>query len=282
MRDHDYQRIALAIEYLAQHTHDQPRLDDVASAIHLSPFHCQRLFTEWAGVSPKQFLQFLTLDHAKQLLSKQHSLQYTSDHTGLSSTSRLHDLFIKLECMTPGEFKQGACGLTLEYYFYETLFGLSLIANTERGICYIAFVDDPKSALIALQQRYPQSQLKQQITSYQEAAATLLVNPNGDLQQLKLHLIGTPFQLNVWQALLNIPFAQVATYGKIAQSIANPSAARAVGTAIGNNPIAYLIPCHRVIRQSGQFGDYRWGRTRKQAILGWESARHFKETTADD
>lgn len=269
----DYQRVARAIEYIRQHFREQPSLDEVAAAVHLSPYHFQRMFKEWAGISPKKFLQFVSLGHAKKLLLNQTPLFETSLDTGLSGSSRLHDLFISIEGMTPGEYKSKGKNLLINYSIAETPFGEVLIASTPKGVCHISFIEDQTSAQPLLASLFPGAVFSNVHDTFQESALKVFGGNWQDLQQVKLHLKGTPFQLKVWEALLRIPFGLASTYATIAQSIAHPKAVRAVGTAVGANPIAYLIPCHRVIRSTGVIGDYHWGTTRKTAMLGWESAK---------
>jgi AraC family transcriptional regulator, regulatory protein of adaptative response / methylated-DNA-[protein]-cysteine methyltransferase len=269
----DYERIEKAIMFLKQHFKEQPDLDEVARQVHLSPFHFQRMFTEWAGVSPKKFLQFLSVEYAKGLLKKSFSLSDASYETGLSGTSRLHDLFISVEGMTPGEFKNGGEGLHIHYSFAETPFGNIIIASTHKGICHLAFVHEEASGVENVTRIFPRALLTQKKDLLQQSALHFFTSDWTDLKKIKLHLKGTAFQLKVWQSLLQIPFGNLTTYGQIANSIQNSQASRAVGTAIGNNPVAFLIPCHRVIKASGIVGDYHWGSTRKTAILGWEAAK---------
>ncbi|MEO7309205.1 MAG: methylated-DNA--[protein]-cysteine S-methyltransferase [Chitinophagaceae bacterium] len=269
----DYDRIETAIIYLTQHFKDQPELDEVAKQVHLSPFHFQRLFTKWAGVSPKKFLQFISVEYAKNLLQQNLSLSDASFETGLSGTGRLHDLFIGIEGMTPGEYKNGGEALQIHYSFAETVFGDIIIASTQKGICHLAFVSDEKQGITNLQASFPNAVLVQKTDLLQQNALQFFTGSWENLQNVKLHLKATPFQLKVWQSLLHVPFGKAATYGAVANQIGHPCAARAVGTAIGSNPVAFLIPCHRVIRSSGIIGDYRWGTNRKTAILGWEGAR---------
>lgn len=273
----DYQRIEKAISYINQHFKEQPQLDDVARQVYLSPFHFQRLFKEWAGVTPKKFLQYISLEHAKELLQKKYSLADASYEAGLSGTSRLHDLFITIEGMTPGEYKQGGANLRINYSFAETSFGDILIASTDKGICHISFANKQKEELDALRSHFPNASLVQRTDLLQQNALQVFKNDWNDLSKIKLHLKATPFQIKVWEALLKIPFASVSTYGSIAQDIELPKASRAVGTAIGKNPVAFLIPCHRVIRSTGIFGDYHWGSAKKTAIIGWEAAQTFGE-----
>ncbi len=269
----DFERIEKAILYLKENFKDQPDLDKVAGEVYLSPFHFQRLFKEWAGVSPKKFLQFLSIEYAKGLLKQNLSLSDTSFETGLSGTSRLHDLFINIEGMTPGEFKNGGEELNINYSFAESPFGDIIIASTHKGICHLAFVNDENEGIKSLQHIFPNAGIAQKTDLVQQDALHFFTGDWSDLKKVKLHLKGTPFQLKVWQTLLQIPFGNLSTYTTIAGRIQNPKASRAVGTAIGNNPVAFLIPCHRVIKNTGIIGDYHWGSVRKTAILGWEAAR---------
>ncbi|HET7001051.1 MAG TPA: methylated-DNA--[protein]-cysteine S-methyltransferase [Puia sp.] len=268
----DYQRIEQAIRFIRENFQDQPDLDEIARQIHLSPFHFQRLFKEWAGVSPKKFLQFTSIEYAKQLLQQQKTLATVSFETGLSGTSRLHDLFIQIEGMTPGEYQQGGKNLHIYYSHAETLFGNILIASTEKGICHISFVRE-SSDLSDLTNRFPAAILEQKTDLHQQEALKMFRDDWSDLDKIKLHLKGTPFQIKVWNALLQIPMGSLKSYLDIANEIGDSKASRAVGTAIGNNPIAYIIPCHRVITSSGNLGGYHWGIDRKSAIIGWEAAR---------
>ena len=268
----DYERIEKAIVFLKQNFKQQPDLDEVAKQVHLSPFHFQRLFKEWAGVSPKKFVQFLSVEYAKDLLKQNLSLLDTSFETGLSGTGRLHDLFINVEGMTPGEYKNGGQDLQIQYSFAETIFGDVIIASTPKGICYLSFVSNEQKETENLFKLFPNANFVQKTDLIQQNAMKFFRADWKDLQKIKLHLKGTPFQLKVWQSLLKIPLGNVSTYTAIASSIQNPSAMRAVGTAIGSNPVAFLIPCHRVIKSSGIVGEYHWGSNRKTAILGWEAS----------
>ena len=268
----DYERIEQAIRFIRENFQDQPDLDEIARQIHLSPFHFQRLFKEWAGVSPKKFLQFTSIEYAKQLLQQQKTLATVSFETGLSGTSRLHDLFIQIEGMTPGEYQQGGRNLHIYYSHAETLFGNILIASTEKGICHISFVRE-SSELNDLTSRFPAAILDQKTDLHQQEALKMFRDDWSDLDKIKLHLKGTPFQIKVWNALLQIPMGSLKSYLEIANEIGDPKASRAVGTAIGNNPVAYIIPCHRVITSSGNLGGYHWGIDRKSAIIGWEAAK---------
>jgi len=275
----DYPRIARAIEYLEKNANTQPELSEVASAVGLSEYHFQRVFSRWAGISPKRFLQFLTKENAKGILSKSENLLDTTYEIGLSSLGRLHDLFVTTEAVTPGQYKSGGASLTIRYGLHDTPFGEALIGLTERGICHFGFVSSSEGdAIDTLVSGWPQAKM---IEDYNATAP--LVEPIFDLSQrnrkpLHLHLRGTNFQLKVWEALLRIPPGAVTSYQGLAEQAGHPGASRAVGTALGRNPIAVLIPCHRVIRKLGEFGNYRYGVTRKKALLGWEAATLVQQT----
>ena len=269
----NYERIAEAIEYIKDHFKQQPNLDEVAAKVHVSPFHFQRLFSEWAGTTPKKFLQYISVEHAKKLLKEdQATLFDAAFETGLSGTGRLHDLFINIEGMTPAEYKNGGKQLSINYSFAESPFGNILVASTHKGICSMAFATDEARALQDLQQKFPNAFFQQKLDMLQQNALFIFQNDWSKLHQIKLHLKGSDFQLKVWETLLKIPMGKLSTYGNIASQIGNPNASRAVGTAIGSNPVAFLIPCHRVIQSSGNIGGYMWGNTRKTAIIGWEGA----------
>ena len=274
----NFKRITDAIEYLTQNFREQPNLDEVAQKVHLSSFHFQRLFTDWAGVSPKKFLQFLTIEYAKNILKeKQLSLFDAAFETGLSGTGRLHDLFIKIEGMTPGEYKNGGASLLINYSFAESPFGNLLVASTEKGICHMSFADDEQDAFNYLKQKFPNAAYKQMVDLVQQNALYIFTHDWSKLDQVKLHLKGTAFQLKVWETLLKIPMGSLTTYKTVAAKINNPNALRAVGSAIGQNPVAFIIPCHRVIQSAGTFGNYHWGTNRKTAMIGWEAARSLPE-----
>jgi AraC family transcriptional regulator, regulatory protein of adaptative response / methylated-DNA-[protein]-cysteine methyltransferase len=274
----NYQRIQRAIEYISHNfQQQQPDLDEVARQVHISPFHFQRMFTEWAGVSPKKFLQYISVQHAKQLLQQNNSLADVSFETGLSGTSRLHDLFITIEGMTPGEYKNGGEALHINYSFAENPFGNIIVASTAKGICHLAFADDEQKALVELDKLFPNASFKQVVDAIQQNALFIFTQDWKNLSQIKLHLKGTAFQLKVWEALLKIPLGGLSTYAGIASAVDNANASRAVGSAVGDNPVAFLIPCHRVIKSTGAFGQYHWGSTRKTAMIGWEAAQIFKE-----
>jgi AraC family transcriptional regulator of adaptative response/methylated-DNA-[protein]-cysteine methyltransferase len=271
----DYLRIEQAILYLENHYKNQPPLEEVAANIGLSEYHFQRLFTRWAGVSPKRFLQFLTKQGAKDLLDRSENLLDTTHQVGLSSLGRLHDLFITAEAVTPGEYKTRGAGVTIRYGIHPTPFGKALIAITERGICHLSFVQTSEGD--AIDQLVADWKQATMIEDYRSTVS--LIEPIFDLRYnqrgkpLNVHLRGTNFQLKVWEALLQIPVGEVTTYAGIASRIGNPGATRAVGTAVGHNPIAVLIPCHRVIRKVGDFGNYRYGALRKKALLAREFVR---------
>ena len=270
----NYSRIADAISYIKENFKTQPGLEEVAEKIHVSPFHFQRLFTEWAGVSPKKFLQYITVEHAKKMLKEnQATLFEAAFETGLSGTGRLHDLFINIEGMSPGEFKNGGEKLNINYSFAETPFGNILVASTAKGICHMAFADSEEQTLQALQEMFPNAVYHQMVDLAQQNVLYIFTHNWSKLNQIKLHLKGTEFQLKVWETLLKIPMGQLDTYGNIAKQILQPTASRAVGTAIGDNPVAFLIPCHRVIQSTGIFGQYHWGSIRKTAMIGWEAAQ---------
>lgn len=270
----NYNRIAEAINYIKKNFKDQPSLNDIAESVHLSPYHFQRLFSDWAGVSPKKFMQYISVEYAKQLLKGQQTTLFDAAHeTGLSGTGRLHDLFINIEGMTPGEFKNAGESLAINYSFAESPFGNLIVATTQKGVCHMAFINNETLALDALKNRFANASYNQVVDKLQQDALFIFQNDWSKLNEIKLHLNATPFQLKVWDALLKIPQGQLTTYGSIAKQIEAPKASRAVGTAIGSNPVAFLIPCHRVIQSSGNIGGYAWGNTRKTAMIGWEAAQ---------
>jgi AraC family transcriptional regulator, regulatory protein of adaptative response / methylated-DNA-[protein]-cysteine methyltransferase len=270
----NFNRIAEAIDYLKNNFTNQPSLDELAAHVHVSPFHFQKMFTDWVGVSPKKFLQYITVTNAKNLLrNKQATLFDTAIKTGLSGTGRLHDLFINIEGMTPGEYKNGGEYLQIDYCFSESIFGNIIVAATQKGICHIAFYDDEKLAITHLQKTFSKATYTQKENPFFKNVRTIFNNNVTEIHKIKLHLKGTDFQLKVWESLLTIPMGQLSTYGSIAAKINNPKAARAVGSAIGDNPVAFLIPCHRVIQSTGIFGGYMWGPKRKAAMIGWEGVK---------
>ena len=273
----NYQRIEKAIQYLEQNFKRQPELDEVAEKIHLSPFHFQRIFSEWAGISPKRFLQFLTVDYLKEKLRQSRNLIEAAASAGLSSQSRVYDLFTTLEGVTPQEYKERGSGIRIEYGFHMTPFGLCLIGVTERGICWLSFLqsdEDPITALEAMKAHWHNSFFHEDgnlTSSFVEKIFRSAQTSSVD--RLHLFVKGTNFQLKVWEALLKIPVGQVTTYQGVAETIQRPRAMQAVGSAVGANHVAYLIPCHRVIRKDGVLGEYRWSSARKKSIVGWELAK---------
>jgi len=272
----DYERIAKAISFITERVKFQPTLDEMSAHLHLSPFHFQRLFCRWAGVTPKRFLQILTVERAKQLLSESKPLLEVSDSVGLSSGSRLYDHFVCLEAVTPGEYKKGGAGITIEHAVHITPFGNVFIAVTPKGICKLAFIgqNDIEVHLDELNKKWPHAVMPENYEGTFEIIESMF---GGDMKldrPLSLHVSGTNFQISVWKALLEIRPGTVRSYTQVASEIGRPRAARAVGTAIGANPVAFLIPCHRVIQQNGKIGGYHWGETRMHAIHAWESARY--------
>ncbi|MEJ2795713.1 methylated-DNA--[protein]-cysteine S-methyltransferase [Iodobacter sp. LRB] len=272
----DYERIEKAIYFISAHLHSQPGLDEIAAHLHLSPFHFQRMFCRWAGVTPKRFLQVLTLERAKQLLRESKSLLEVSDSLGLSSGSRLYDHFVQLEAVTPGEYKIGGAGLSIAYAVHNTPFGPAFIAITPRGICKFSFLQGEAidEHLADLCKKWPYAVVHEERQATLEVLDGMFGGAQKPDRPVSLHVTGTNFQVSVWKALLQIPPAAVVSYSQVANAIGSPSAARAVGTAIGSNPVAFFIPCHRVIQQGGKLGGYHWGEARKHAIHAWESARY--------
>lgn len=270
----NFNRIAEAIGYIHEQFKEQPNLEDVAQKVHLSPYHFQRMFTDWAGVSPKKFLQYISTEHAKKLLrERQATLSEASHQIGLSGSSRLHDLFINIEGMTPAEYKNGGENLAISYSFLATPFGEVIVASTPRGICHLAFHNGQLEALTELKSLYPNARFTDEADPMHQDALSVISHDKVHPHEIKLHLKGSSFQLKVWEALVQIPCGQVSSYGQVANYINRPRAFRAVGTAVGDNPVAYIIPCHRVIQSSGILGQYHWGANRKAAMVGWESAK---------
>ena len=272
----DYHRIERAIRFLDASSPTRPSLGEVARHVGMSPFHFQRLFTRWAGISPKRFSQVLALEYAKNRLRDSRNLIDATYDAGLTSGGRLHDLFVTLDAVTPGEFRENGGGLRISAGFHESPFGEALVATTERGVCGLSFHDGSRrSALRDLAERWPQATIEERPRVTAPIAsrifAALVVRDPEGLVPLGLLVRGTNFQVKVWRALLQVPVGSVATYEDIATAIGTPNAVRAVGTAIGRNPVAFLIPCHRVIRTTGALGGYRWGLPRKRAMLAWEA-----------
>lgn len=270
----NYNRIAEAIDYLKRNFKSQPSLEEVAENIKLSPYHFQRLFTEWAGTSPKKFLQYISLEHAKRLLKDDQSTLFDAAHeTGLSGTGRLHDLFVNIEGMTPAEYKNGGRALRINYSWESSPFGNILVGSTAKGLCYMAFVEEQEMGMQNMVNKFPQATFENREDMFQQNALSIFRGDWSQMDRIKLHLKGTPFQLKVWEALLKIPMGRLSTYGSIAKAVGSPTASRAVGTAIGSNPVAFLIPCHRVIQSNGTLGGYMWGINRKTAMIGWEASQ---------
>jgi AraC family transcriptional regulator of adaptative response/methylated-DNA-[protein]-cysteine methyltransferase len=268
----DYHRIEQAIGYIENNFQRQPELAEIASAVGLSEFHFQRLFTRWAGISPKRFLQYLTKEGAKAMLQRASVLE-TAHGVGLSGPGRLHDLLVTTEAVTPGQVRTKGAGLEISYGFEPTPFGEALVGSTARGICFLGFVEKSREATLEiLQGQWPLAQLRQAPEGNPRVLAPVF-KPETPCGPLPIFLSGTNFQLKVWEALLKLPAGSATTYSSLAAALGQPAAARAVGSAVGHNPLAYLIPCHRVIRQAGEFGNYRYGALRKKAILGWEAAQ---------
>ncbi len=272
----DYDRIENAIQYLETHFHSQPSLSEIADQIGLSEYHFQRLFSRWVGISPKRFLQFLTKEYAKQLLENSTNLLDVTYETGLSSPGRLHDLFVTCEAVTPGEYKSKGEGVTIRYGFHPSPFGECLLATTERGICGFFFVKnrDRKDPLTELRYFWKKADIVEDPHASHDLIERIF-NPLFANTRAPLHLIlnGTNFQMKVWEALIKIPFGAMVSYEDVAIQVGIPGATRAVGSAVGKNPISFIIPCHRVIRKTADFGNYGGGRARKKAILGWEASR---------
>lgn len=270
----DYARIERAIRYLDRERAAAPSLADVAAHVGLSESHFQRMFTRWAGISPKRFVQYRTAEMVKRLLRERRPVLETTYEAGLSGPGRLHDLVVNAEAVTPGELQRGGLGVTVRYGFHPTPFGDCLIAVTPRGVCHLAFVEplSRTEALARLEHDWPLAQLTPDQDATRAAAAKAFPPPGSSaVPSLALHVKGTNFQLKVWKALLDIPVGDVTTYGAIATKLGDPKASRAVGAAVGANPVSYLIPCHRVIRASGELGGYAWGIERKKVMLRREA-----------
>lgn len=272
----DYYRIEKAIRFVEANYRDQPDLEAMAASVHLSKYHFQRLFRRWAGISPNQFMQFLTLGHAKKLLAESRSVLDATYESGLSGPGRLHDLFVTFEAFTPGEYKSRGAGLKIEYGVHPSPFGNCLLAVTPRGICYLGFVEKPSNRKIEQQLRaaWPNAEIKPNATLTAPLVEQIFgLKPPDEARPFNLLVRGTNFQINVWKALVTIPRGRVLSYRDVAACLGKPSAHRAVASAVALNPVSFLIPCHRVITATGDFGRYHWGETRKKAILGWEAAR---------
>ncbi len=272
----DFSRIEKAITYLEANFQNQPRLDEVSRHVGLSEFHFQRVFRRWAGISPKRFLQYLTAEYACDLLENNHSVLDAAYAAGLSGPGRLHDLMVNVHAATPGEIRERGEGLTIRYGLHPSPFGRCLVATTERGICGLAFVgpEPEKDVLTWLYERWGAASLLHSDSQTRTVVERIFSQRPGDgVSPLTLFLAGTNFQIKVWEALLRIPPGAVVSYEDLAASVGRPRAVRAVACAVGGNPVSFLVPCHRVIRKSGDLGGYRWGLTRKRAMLAWEAAR---------
>ncbi|MGK7910076.1 MAG: methylated-DNA--[protein]-cysteine S-methyltransferase [Synechococcus sp.] len=269
-----YDRIAEAIAFIRKHQSSQPDLDTIAEHVHLSKYHCQRLFTQWAGISPKRFLQYLT-EYAKSKIEDTRSLLDLTMDAGLSSLGHLHDLFVRLEAMSPGEFKSGGAGLQIRYGIYNSPFGACAIATTVRGICNLQFLEEATLVAVKglLRTDWPKAELIEDSEVVWAIGDRIFQQFGHSSAPIALHVKGTNFQIQVWRALLEVPFGGVVTYQGLGMVLGRPSAARVIGNAVGRNPVGYLIPCHRVIRASGELGGYRWGTGRKSVLLGWEAGQ---------
>ncbi|MBC8032786.1 MAG: methylated-DNA--[protein]-cysteine S-methyltransferase [Chitinophagaceae bacterium] len=273
--NYNYERIATAIQFIAENIKTQPTLEEIAAKVFMSPYHFQRVFSEWAGVSPKKFLQFLTTDYLKNTLRETSNIMEAAEIAGLSSQSRVYDLFTGIEAVTPNQFKTGGDGLKIAYGYHTTPFGECFVAVTGRGICGMAFTDSVsrEQELLKFARKWHFAEILHNHGLTESYVHRIFQPYLSSLDKLPLVVQGTNFQLKVWEALLTIPEGSLTTYQRIAESIGNPKAVRAVGTAVGDNPIAYLIPCHRIIRKEGVLGEYRWGSTRKKVLVGWEASR---------
>jgi AraC family transcriptional regulator of adaptative response/methylated-DNA-[protein]-cysteine methyltransferase len=270
----DYERVRRIIAYISERWREQPSLEDVAEAVGLSTTHVHHLFRRWAGLSPKAFLQAITLDNAKALLAQSASVLDATYEVGLSGPARLHDLFVTHEAMTPGDYKAGGAGLTMRFGFHPSPFGEAVLVATERGLAGLGFVDDGdrEAALVDMRRRWPKAEYVEDHAATLPLARRIFDPSRWEAEQpLRVVLIGTDFEVRVWQTLLRIPLGRATTYSDIASRIGKPSACRAVGAAVGKNPISFVVPCHRVLGRSGALTGYHWGLTRKQAILGWEA-----------
>lgn len=272
----NFNRIKKVIDFLEENRQNQPSLDKVSAYLGISSFHLHRIFSEWAGITPKAFLKCLTLEHAKEMLKKDYSVLDATLESGLSGPGRLHDLCVSIEAASPGEIKSGGRGLTMTAGFTNSPFGHCLVAKNERGICHLSFEPRPsqQDGQQAIQACWPNAELVWDNDFARSIATKLFVQSTiQPAERLKAYVRGTAFQVQVWRALLRLPLGHLTSYSNIATQIGSPNSSRPVGTAVGNNPIAFLIPCHRVIRRTGACGDYRWGSSRKKAIIAWESAQ---------
>jgi AraC family transcriptional regulator of adaptative response/methylated-DNA-[protein]-cysteine methyltransferase len=272
----DYESVRRIIAFISERWRDQPSLEAMAAHAGLSTTHVHHLFRRWCGLTPKAFLQAITLDNAKALLADSASVLDATYEVGLSGPSRLHDLFVTHEAMTPGDFKSGGAGVTMSFGFHPSPFGEAILVATERGLAGLGFVDDGdrKAALADMRRRWPKAEYAEDVAATAPLAHRIFDPLSWHSEQpLRVVLIGTDFEVRVWQTLLRIPLGRATTYSEIASRVGKPSAARAVGAAVGKNPISFVVPCHRVLGRSGALTGYHWGLTRKKAILGWEAGR---------
>lgn len=272
---YQYDQIARAIDYLYVNFRSQPGLEEVAAQVNMSAFHFQRIFTEWAGISPKRFLQFLTTGYLKQRINGFHNLLEAADDAGLSSQSRVYDLFVNLEAVTPQEYKEKGQGIDIQYGFHNTPFGECILGITNRGICHLSFLQQKNRSLAVaqLEKAWEKATVKENSPHTEKMAQAVFHRQPGNKEKLNVLVKGTNFQVKVWNALLEVPYGTVTTYQNIARQVELPKALQAVGSAVGANPVAYLIPCHRIIRKNLIIGEYHWGTERKKAMLGWEMAK---------
>lgn len=274
----NYIKISMVIEHINKHQKTQPSLNELAHLLELSPLNFERLFINWVGISPKQFLHFTTLHYTKeQLKNNKLTLFDTAHQIELSNTRRFHNLFVKIEVMTPVEYQDFGKKLVIDYSYFNSPFGLIILGSTSKGLCFMQFAKSKEIGFNILSDYFSNAQLNLNETKYHQIATSIYTNDRNNISELKLHLKGTDFQLKVWETLLKIPHGSLTTYGAIANFIDKPKASRAVGTVIGKNPIALIIPCHRVIQSTGKLGGYMWGTIRKKAIIGWEEAMINKE-----
>ena len=274
----DYYRIEKAIHFMGEHFQDHPNLDEIAAAVHLSKYHFQRLFKRWVGISPSQFIQYLTIEYAKQKLDESKSILETTFSARLSGSGRLHDLFVTFDGITPGEYKSQGENIRINYGFHGTPFGKCLIGITDRGICFLGFTEGDKNDLSPLKKLWYKSRLVKNAKVTEPLIKQIFLNaPVYQNQPFNVLVKGTNFQINVWKALISIPPGALVSYGDMAAFVGKNRATRAVAQAIAHNPISFLIPCHRVIKSTGQFHGYQWGVDRKKAMLGWEASRYTGE-----
>ena len=272
----DYKTVARILQYLDKNFKEQPELEEIARQVNLSPSHIQKVFSRWVGISPKKFIQYLTIDYAKKMLGESRSVLDATYESGLSSPGRIHDLFVNIEAVTPGEYKNKGIGLCINFAFHDSPFGYALLAATDRGLCGLSFHDtqNKNDALIYMQQKWERAELIENPFKtrkyYNQIFGERREQPD---YRINILLKGSRFQIKVWEALLRIPEGRLYSYNDVAKMIGMPNANRAVGSAIGANPISYLIPCHRVIQSMGIIGNYHWGAERKKAIIGWEAAK---------